>query len=484
MHDTWWRFSQKLKKCPNHDLTERHLKQAFYRSLNYVTKPVVDAVCGGSFMRKSYSKSMQLLDEVSKNNKAWYTKDAEQNRYDDQDIDLIEEANYLGNQGGFRNYNSGNQGYNSENAGRNYARDAVEATLSLLNQRKNGSLPSDTIQNPKKDGYCMAIATRSGKVLTDPISAEVVADEDMRVPIEERMVVETLAAMLMNFDADFWSDYIETVNALQVRGKSIDISEASINRMFYGPEYSALASVGLFEGKHHQFIVVGTLDVVPPVPIDIPHADRGLEQGESSQPSTEAPPPPASASQAQCTFVTIPMLFLEKLVADQRQTRTLVDQIVLRMPQLIEMKVLATKKEIKDEVRKVLVVLKDRLDGLENPVQHRFQVVGYPPLNQLMIFGENPPRVSPARENTKLENLMRRPLLTQLERQEKRVCRTSKREAREKEALEQQQRDTALVGASSSGALAPTSEDQTDHIPSSESAPIDKGANADPTTGA
>jgi len=42
------------------------------------------------------------------------------------------------------------------------------------------------------------------------------------------------------------------------------------------------------------------------------------------------------------------MIFLEKLIIDQRQTRTLVDQIVLRMPQLIETKVLATKKEIKD----------------------------------------------------------------------------------------------------------------------------------------
>ncbi|XP_015159982.1 uncharacterized protein [Solanum tuberosum] len=39
-----------------------------------------------------------------------------------------------------------------------------------LNQRKNGSLPSDTIQNPKKDGHYMAIATRSGKIHTDPIS--------------------------------------------------------------------------------------------------------------------------------------------------------------------------------------------------------------------------------------------------------------------------------------------------------------------------
>ncbi|XP_049358913.1 uncharacterized protein LOC125823612 [Solanum verrucosum] len=32
--------------------------------------------CGGSFMRKSFSESMQLLDEVSKNNRAWYTRDA------------------------------------------------------------------------------------------------------------------------------------------------------------------------------------------------------------------------------------------------------------------------------------------------------------------------------------------------------------------------------------------------------------------------
>ncbi|KAK4718860.1 hypothetical protein R3W88_017198 [Solanum pinnatisectum] len=47
----------------------------------------------------------------------------QQNRYDDQDIDLDEEANYLGNQGCFRNYNSGNQGYNFGNAGKNYARD-------------------------------------------------------------------------------------------------------------------------------------------------------------------------------------------------------------------------------------------------------------------------------------------------------------------------------------------------------------------------
>uniref|UniRef100_M1E0A1 Putative plant transposon protein domain-containing protein n=1 Tax=Solanum tuberosum TaxID=4113 RepID=M1E0A1_SOLTU len=61
---------------------------------------------------------------------------------------------------------------------------------------------------------------------------------------------------------------------------------------------------------------VGSLVVVPHVPIDIPHADRGPDQRDSSQRSTEAPPPPTLASQAPATFVTIPMLLLEKLVAN------------------------------------------------------------------------------------------------------------------------------------------------------------------------
>ena len=47
---------------------------------------------------------------------------------------------------------------------------------------------------------------------------EVVSDDDLRTPIEERIVVKTLTAVLINFDAHFWSDYRETVNALQGMG--------------------------------------------------------------------------------------------------------------------------------------------------------------------------------------------------------------------------------------------------------------------------
>ncbi|KAH0767678.1 hypothetical protein KY285_003549 [Solanum tuberosum] len=77
MHHTWWRFCQRLKKCLNHGLNERHLKRIFYRSLNFVTKPIVDAFCGGSVTRKPFLEIVIVIYDVSNNNRAWHTKDAE-----------------------------------------------------------------------------------------------------------------------------------------------------------------------------------------------------------------------------------------------------------------------------------------------------------------------------------------------------------------------------------------------------------------------
>ncbi|PHT58202.1 hypothetical protein CQW23_00565 [Capsicum baccatum] len=46
-----------------------------------------------------------------------------------------------------------------------------------LNQRKAGTLPSDTVQNPRNDGSCMAITTRSGKVLETSSKGKQVVDD-------------------------------------------------------------------------------------------------------------------------------------------------------------------------------------------------------------------------------------------------------------------------------------------------------------------
>ncbi|PHT40531.1 hypothetical protein CQW23_19385 [Capsicum baccatum] len=45
-----------------------------------------------------------------------------------------------------------------------------------FNQRKVGTLPSDTVQNPRNDGSCMSITIRSGKILENPSKDKQVVD--------------------------------------------------------------------------------------------------------------------------------------------------------------------------------------------------------------------------------------------------------------------------------------------------------------------
>ncbi|PHT45387.1 hypothetical protein CQW23_14545 [Capsicum baccatum] len=303
LHETWERFKKKLMRCPNHHMTNVHLMEILYRSLNSVTKPVVDKAAGGSFMDLTFVQASDMLDRMTKQSRAWHTMDSEvtsptvsigmtteqRRREEERDQDMAhmktqmdlltkhllsgktekvkvvaskereesdseEEANYLNNQGGFRGTAQGNQGRNYYDKSGNKDRDqgswknktdrsglyipprshdtaasgfgkmsmeymmakllkGVEATskgatevindlasmkqlvdshstsirqleqqlsqiLATLNQRKADTLPSDTVQNPTNDGTCLAITTRSGKVLeisskgTQAINAE------------------------------------------------------------------------------------------------------------------------------------------------------------------------------------------------------------------------------------------------------------------------------------------------------------------------
>ncbi|PHT35853.1 hypothetical protein CQW23_23553 [Capsicum baccatum] len=298
LHETWERFKTKLMRCPNHHMTNVHLMEILYRALNSVTKPVVDNAAGGSFMNLTFVQASNMLDRMTKQSRAWHTRDSEvasstvsfgmtaeqRRRQEDRDQDMAhmkmqmdlltkhllsgktekvkavalkgrdesdskEEANYLNNQRGFRGNAQGNQGRNYYDKSGNKdqgswkknneksglyvppgRRDTttsnsgsmedmmakllkgVEATsagvkeviddlssmkqlvdshstsikqieqqLSQLsaafNQRKAGTLPSDTVQNPKNDGSCMAITTRSGKVLETSAKGKQVVDE-------------------------------------------------------------------------------------------------------------------------------------------------------------------------------------------------------------------------------------------------------------------------------------------------------------------
>ncbi|PHT60107.1 hypothetical protein CQW23_02470 [Capsicum baccatum] len=295
-------------------MTNVHLMEILYRALNLVTKPVVDNAAGGSFMDLTFNEASGMLDRMTKQSRAWHTRDskiasstiyigmtAEQRQREeesDQDMayiktqmDLLtkhllsgktekikavsskgrdesdseEEANYLNNQGGFRGNAQGNQGRNYYDRSGNKDRDqgswkdktdrsglyvppgrrdaaasgtgkmsmkdmmaklvkGVEATntgvtevindlssmkqlvdshstaikqleqqmsqLSMaFNQQKAGTLPNDTVQNPRNEGSCMAITTRNGKVLENlPKGKQVVdniADNDIDVDSED-----------------------------------------------------------------------------------------------------------------------------------------------------------------------------------------------------------------------------------------------------------------------------------------------------------
>ncbi|PHT29438.1 hypothetical protein CQW23_30966 [Capsicum baccatum] len=53
-----------------------------------------------------------------------------------------------------------------------------------LNQRKVGTLPRNKVQNPRNDGTCMSITTRSGKVLDNPSKGKQVVDNIEEIVID------------------------------------------------------------------------------------------------------------------------------------------------------------------------------------------------------------------------------------------------------------------------------------------------------------
>jgi len=107
-----------------------------------------------------------------------------------------------------------------------------------------------------------------------------------------------------------------------------------------------------------EFGAVGPLAVVPHVPIDIHQAERSTKHGESSQPSARAPLPPVLDASTTGTFISIPTILFARLVVDQRQTRFIVDKIMLKLSQVVQRDVSAVEKRLKDEIQKELVVLK------------------------------------------------------------------------------------------------------------------------------
>ncbi|KAK4707408.1 hypothetical protein R3W88_033054 [Solanum pinnatisectum] len=72
IHETWLRF-KKLLEFPTHGLPYNVLLQYFYRSLDSVNKGMADQLSPSGIMQQPYAIASQLLDCMTKVNRAWYT---------------------------------------------------------------------------------------------------------------------------------------------------------------------------------------------------------------------------------------------------------------------------------------------------------------------------------------------------------------------------------------------------------------------------
>ena len=101
---------------------------------------------------------------------------------------------------------------------------------------------------------------------------EVVTNDDLRPPIKERIVVEILVVMLMNFDVDFWSDYVENLNVLKGMGensyapKKLDLDLKNKPNPPAKPSIEEPQVLGLKQLLSHlRYVFSGTRNTLPVV---------------------------------------------------------------------------------------------------------------------------------------------------------------------------------------------------------------------------
>ena len=75
LHETWLRFQKLLIQCPTHGVPDNVLLQYFYRSLDTVNKGIADQLVRGGLMRQTFEAALVLLDEMTKINRAWHTRE-------------------------------------------------------------------------------------------------------------------------------------------------------------------------------------------------------------------------------------------------------------------------------------------------------------------------------------------------------------------------------------------------------------------------
>ena len=68
LYTAWERYNRLLKRCPMHGIYLKTQMDIFYHSMNYMSKGIIDAACGGAFRRRKAEEARQLIEDLARCN--------------------------------------------------------------------------------------------------------------------------------------------------------------------------------------------------------------------------------------------------------------------------------------------------------------------------------------------------------------------------------------------------------------------------------
>ncbi|GJR17705.1 hypothetical protein Tco_0966232 [Tanacetum coccineum] len=189
-YEAWDRFNDLLRACPHHGFSELHQLDTFYNALNANDQDSLNSAAGGNFLDKMPRECLRIIERISPDVAALTTEVSElKNMMKTMIIDKQKaqapapvkavEQEFSCNCGGAHSYKNcpatdGNvyrdniQEYVSQAAAANFNQGNTNSRPPMVSNqiRPPGSLPSNTVTNPKED--LKGITTRSGTAYQGP----------------------------------------------------------------------------------------------------------------------------------------------------------------------------------------------------------------------------------------------------------------------------------------------------------------------------
>ncbi|KAL0431187.1 UNVERIFIED_CONTAM: hypothetical protein Sradi_0744700 [Sesamum radiatum] len=181
LYDAWERFKSMLRKCPYHGLPVWRQVQTFYNGVTLANRATIDAAAGGTIMKKLPSEAFNIIDEIATNMYSYGQERADKRTADIHSIDAISAlsaqmtafTHKVDNLGAamwngapigpcgacgqmghwshdYTRFQNQDTRLQSQEASIRNLEVQIGQLVSMVSERREGQLPSDTEKNPKE----------------------------------------------------------------------------------------------------------------------------------------------------------------------------------------------------------------------------------------------------------------------------------------------------------------------------------------------